>query len=463
MKIRSLKYLILHAAMLILLVATSCQDKNLTLNKRYARAYKTLSAGDIVEANRQFVQLIEEFSEQQNWERVSICHYNMATTYLNQRDMIGLQQVLQKMHELHLQHPENQFITYDYESVLHGYKVAMFEETGDTAIRNEAMEAGRRSIECLEKLTYDEQRTHLIYAVWNYYNMAVSFDLYYSPVKIDSVQKYLDKARAANLIALEKDKIHGDISIRDLQAWLYFYDAQKSTTPEAQQHFYQLAENEMNTVLLLIDSIEPTHQNSVLSEREQAYAFMTELYESKGETEKALHYQKLCNELTKERYSVEKNRALHEVEAQYNVEKKDRVIRELALATIGLILLVLAGTTAGVLRHRYREESEYTKAVDADHDTQTRYATLLAIVQALQKDFPSVKTQLANVDLELVERIMCAAKKPLSLTEKRYLICFVERISVNDIARFFHISPTSVYTVRYRLKKKFPVDFDLPF
>ena len=47
--------------------------------------------------------------------------------------------------------------------------------------------------------------------------------------------------------------------------------------------------------------------------------------------------------------------------------------------------------------------------------------------------------------------------------DKRYILCFAAGMSVEDVADLFHIEPASVYTVRYRLRKKFPADSMFPY
>lgn len=55
------------------------------------------------------------------------------------------------------------------------------------------------------------------------------------------------------------------------------------------------------------------------------------------------------------------------------------------------------------------------------------------------------------------------AVKPLSNTEKKYLLLFMEGKSVEEVSQVMHVEPSSVYTMRYRIKKKFPDNYNLPF
>lgn len=55
------------------------------------------------------------------------------------------------------------------------------------------------------------------------------------------------------------------------------------------------------------------------------------------------------------------------------------------------------------------------------------------------------------------------AVKPLSNMEKKYLLLFMEGKSVEEVSLVMHVEPSSVYTMRYRIKKKFPDNYNLPF
>lgn len=449
----SMTYILVWSALMVCL--TACAPDAEQLEQQLDEAETILAAGNTAEAERLFLKLAEQYAQANNYERVSLCYYNIATLYMNQRDTIGMQQTLHKMYALRQNHPDNNAIAYDYLSVRQTYHVCLFEETGDTPARDQAMNDGKRAIAYLEQMTHDELRQRKVNPVWNYYNVAVSYDLYYDPRPTDSIVRYLDKARQTNAtqtFLTRSEHLQGDISIRDLQAWLYLYDAQ-----------YDKAEAEMNAVLALIDTVETMSPNAILTERGEAYAFMVELYETTGQIDKALHYQKLYTDNNRERFSTEKNRALHEVEAQYDIEKKDRTINEMRWLIAGLILIMILGTLIAILRRRNREQTRYEAAVDADMARQAQHTTLMTIVQGLQNDFPSATEQLQKVDITLAETIVSHAEKPLSLVDKRYMLCFIAGLKPTEIATLFNVEPASIYTVRYRIKKKFPNGYPLPF
>lgn len=62
-----------------------------------------------------------------------------------------------------------------------------------------------------------------------------------------------------------------------------------------------------------------------------------------------------------------------------------------------------------------------------------------------------------------LEPLLQAAEKPLSPVEKKYLVLFIEGKTTEEIADIMHVEPATVYTMKYRIRKKFPTDYTLPF
>lgn len=63
---------------------------------------------------------------------------------------------------------------------------------------------------------------------------------------------------------------------------------------------------------------------------------------------------------------------------------------------------------------------------------------------------------LAHFDRRRFEEVGHMARRTLTESDKRYMICFIVGMSMADIATIFHVEPTSLYTMKYRIKKKFP-------
>ncbi len=61
------------------------------------------------------------------------------------------------------------------------------------------------------------------------------------------------------------------------------------------------------------------------------------------------------------------------------------------------------------------------------------------------------------------DEILSSAVKPLSINEKKYFLLFLDGKTTDEIAAAMHVEPSSVYTMKYRIRKKFPDDYLLPF
>ncbi|MCL2041803.1 MAG: hypothetical protein FWG84_07180 [Bacteroidales bacterium] len=63
--------------------------------------------------------------------------------------------------------------------------------------------------------------------------------------------------------------------------------------------------------------------------------------------------------------------------------------------------------------------------------------------------------QLSELDVEMLERGFLSARDKISNMDMKYIICFAIDMEVQDMSLLFNVEPASIYTVRYRIKKKF--------
>lgn len=77
----------------------------------------------------------------------------------------------------------------------------------------------------------------------------------------------------------------------------------------------------------------------------------------------------------------------------------------------------------------------------------------------------ALNTHLGNnlEDTSHEKKLLLVAKRPLSVTEKKFFTLFLEGKTTEEIAELMHVEQSSVYTMKYRIKKKFPEKFHLPF
>jgi hypothetical protein len=392
-------------------------------------------------AHAMFLKLADECHAKGEYALEACALYEMSTNYLDQRDTLGMRRLLDRMERLSKEHPENIGAGYSYYSVLGTYYASLYEQDGSETTRDAMFEALREAIRYQERMTQRDYQQQAIVPAWNYYNVAVCYDLYCDPPVRDSIDKYLvlaDKANRETLYLKPFEHQQIDVSIRDLRAWLLYYDGRVDE-----------AITEMNEVLALIDSVEAASPNTVITERGEAYGFFVEVYSSMGDYEKALEYEQLKAENDAVRFSAQRNAAVREVEAKYDVAKVETRLAKVigwtaSLAILSLLLLALVLYYRLLIRSR--EESRYTAAVEALVETD-------ADIRALTE----------TVSPEAAKKIFSSAQIPLSAVERRYILLFMSGKSTEKIAEAMHVEPASVYTMKYRIKKKFREGFPLPF
>ena len=480
----------------------------------YNEASKRQQSGDTQGAHRLYREAADIFIDENEEAWASICYYSLAISFLNQRDTAGMNEALSRLEQLRGKHPDDISINFDYYSVLATRLVIEYENCADTdsaaIVRERMMSCQKQAARYLEQMSHEERQKRHVHPVWTYYNIAVMYDLYYDPVVIDSVRKYLDLAQEARDHAdylAPIDLQEADISILDERAWLAYYFGERA---EAKRYMLE--------VLALIDTVAQTRSNAVLTERCEAYQFMAMITEEEGNHTEALEWQKKLNEANRERYNVEQNEALHEVEAQYKKREQDRTISALRKQNImliaisaSLLIILFSAFVIYRLRRKNREQEQYEQAVeaalplttiddaDASHEDEAEHSDAVRQVETaslhsnddtkqsavanrrthaavrqveasslklqldlLCHDFPRYEQRLRKVNLPLVADLCSHARKPLSVVDLRYLICFLTDLTTTEVAEMFSVEPPSIYIARYRLRRKFPESYKLP-
>lgn len=436
------KAFILSSFLLAVLVAAGCGVKSARELDRDADAvWNLLRSGDDSVAMEAVQRLADDCHRKGDYNKESVALFYAAQLYLQRLDSTGMKGVLPKMEKLAKDHPDLPNVVYSYHTVSQTLYAILFQQAGREEDRDRMFSEGAKAIALMEKMSREELGMYQVNPVWNYYNMAVGYDLYFSPPVRDSIAYYLEKAREANRAGYnfaENITLEGEISIGDEQSWLYYYDGE-----------YDKAEKEMFRVLEMIDSVEVKTPNAVQTERIEAYDFLVELYSNTGRMDKALEYQKLKSDAELRRIGVERSEAIHKVEAQYNVAKEQAKVERMRwiLILLGGIALLLAGAVLYLhLWRKNRIEMQYSAAVEALVDTADEVTAITG-----------------NVSAENAGKIFSSALKPLSAVERKYILMFMSGKSTEEIAGAMHVEPASVYTMKYRIKKKFPQDFPLPF
>ena len=432
-------------------------------------ALHDFDSGKAEDAQRKLIAAYELFIEAKNWDMASMCLYERAIDYMNMGDwgnMLVQQKGLESLYEQH----NSPMVAYNYHSVASGYY--SYIDSIDLAL-----EHGRRAIVGLEQIV--DPRAYNIVPVWSYYNMAFFYDMYFQPPMVDSVRHYLERARASVIGSrTRKDSLEALISIVDLEAWQAYYEKD-----------YRVAEDMMHEVLGMIDEVAQESPNTVVTERGEAYKFLAMMAEEQGKWQVAYGYQQQLTESNAQRYDLDKRRVLQEVQTQYEVEKQQLEMDKLAaensrgrwlLVALWLLLLLLViGYWLLAMGRKNAEAKLYEAALEADNMRQTISALeektdiepLRLLVDGLVKQMQeSVKCDYTNqsiaglqaLDLAHIQVLLSHGTK-ITTMDKRYVLCFAAGMTVEQIADFMCLEPASVYTVRYRLRKKFASEYPFPY
>ena len=426
-------------------------------------------SGKAEDAQRKLIAAYELFIEAKNWDMASMCLYERAIDYMNMGDwgnMLVQQKGLESLYEQH----NSPMVAYNYHSVASGYY--SYIDSIDLAL-----EHGRRAIVGLEQIV--DPRAYNIVPVWSYYNMAFFYDMYFQPPMVDSVRHYLERARASiEGSRTRKDSLEALISIVDLEAWQAYYEKD-----------YRVAEDMMHEVLGMIDEVAQESPNTVVTERGEAYKFLAMMAEEQGKWQAAYGYQQQLTASNAQRYDLDKRRVLQEVQTQYEVEKQQLEMDKLAaensrgrwlLVALWLLLLLLViGYWLLAMGRKNAEAKLYEAALEADNmrqtisslEAQTDIEPLRLLVDGLVKQMQeSVKRDyteqsiagLHALDLAHIQVLLSHGMK-ITTMDKRYILCFAAGMTVEQIADFMCLEPASVYTVRYRLRKKFGSKYPFPY
>ena len=455
---------------LILVYGVGCmlyaQDDAYALRQE---ALHDIDKGRAADAQKKLIQAYGLFVEAENWDMASMCLYERAIDYMNIGDLVNMSVQCRELKSLYELYPST-MVAYNYHSVASGYY--SYVDSIDLAI-----EHGWGAIDALELI--DNPAAYNIVPVWSYYNMAFFYDMYFQPPKVDSVRHYLSRARTAIKVSrTRKDSLEALISIVDLEAWQAYYEKD-----------YAQVEAMMMDVLALIDTVAQTSPNTVVTERGEAYKFMAMIYEEQGYWRKALRCQQKLLENNELRYDEDKRRVLQEVQTQYEVEKQQLEMDKLEaenrsnrwiMVALGLLLLLLViGYWLLIMSRRNAEAKLYEAALEADNmrqalnalESKTDIDPLLVLVDELvvqlengrQRSYVSRSVQqLRSLDLSHIQ-VMLSHGKKITTMDKRYVLCFAAGMTVEEIADFMSLEPASVYTVRYRLRKKFSSDYPFSY
>ncbi len=445
-----------------------------------ANAYKWFAqwhmfAGSVETAHEYFYKAADIYERLGKDTEFSSTFFNLASGHVQIRDYEGLEKIVKRLRQFGNGNLSKTFLYYQYQ-IESAYYHLMYEAFPEVeAYRDSSVLYLKNGLKIAEK--YAGELDGRVEVAWGYYNVVVSYLVDFDPPQLDSVEHYLRKMESSVEITTsdENDRREMQISINDTKAWLHYYRGE-----------YAAAERKMFEVLDLLAM--QTDPNMVIPEYSEAYAFLAELYEQTGRPAAALKYQKLYNENQSKRFGEEKMYALKELNTKYEVEKKEARIDELNrekaytqrifLLTLGisiaLLVVVVLLIAALRLRKRSAEQRLYEMALEAEQrleelgrrkeekmrrkSSEVITDKVRAIIESSALT-PPVKRkyldQLAALDTARLEETFSTLPDTITPMDMKYIVCFMTGIDVPDISTMLNIEPASVYTVRYRIKKKF--------
>lgn len=397
-------------------------------------------------------------------QRLNICYYQLSIYYSATEDRKSLWDIVTKMEAVARSAPDS-FAYYQYYCVKASYYFPTKEEhRNNSAFTDSSILYSKKAIEIHSRYPGKTlYRTPISYA---YLNVAILYDFYLAK---DTVIKYLELA-----------EFHRDLRDDKLPIPLGILWARQ----DYRDREYARAEKRIFEILQLIKKCKT---NDMLVDKCDALELMVSIYEQTGRLEGALAYQKLYIDAYKERFDFEADNTLQNLTVRYETRQKEQEIALLTeksenyerwiYASIVFVLLLLLALLAGAysyyLRKRADMQNRYEAAMEAEIKMNEFSTTTDEPLQRLSERFVDKLTavvqrsslpedckhlylgKLSDIDLNQVDLQYESSIEPLSTMDMKYILCFWVDMSAADIASLFNIEAKSVYTVRYRIKKKF--------
>ncbi|MDR0798343.1 MAG: hypothetical protein LBN18_01080 [Dysgonamonadaceae bacterium] len=432
---------------------------------------RLIKDGHITEGQKYLFQSIEILEGLGGNEgRIANSLYNLAIPYLEMKDVDGLKLMVKRLEELAVKSKSNA-VLYRLHSIQQVYYGEEYLEHPDNpALLDSAILYAKKTIANIEN-HIDELPVTLL-PFYDYYNLAVTYLELVKPTPLDSVRYYLDKAEQWKTGERMND-IYMDIALANVRAWAFLYEGN-----------HKAAEAKM---LQALDLIHTADNNFVLPDLSDAYKFFVQLYEETHQPVLALKYQKLLTDNEAKRINIEKVQAVKEMDVRYETAQKEMQIVELeqekqqreliiiiswvaSFVLIGLIVLLIIIYRlrqkrmeqelyeAALVSEQYQQEMEQRAGQKTGKTIFHKMMHILEISSMDNVDKEQYLQKLKKIDLAALEETFTSLGK-ITTMDMKYLVCFAIDMNIKDIALLFNIAPASVYTVRYRIKKKTDAHF----
>ncbi len=344
----------------------------------------------------------------------------------------------------------------------------------------QVLASAKKANEYLTHLPLEVIDRYHVKPVWGFYNIAKVYEKSIVPFQPDSVNYYLDKATNwATYAILKKDTAHyykAMVSIYNLRAANSL--KQKEATKALQ--YARVAMRYVDRKYL--PKLE--YELAYLS----CYRCLAQIYRQERNYSRALVYMDSFALWQHRGFQTKQTMILQAVEKQMKTHAAEKMIvqmhEKLKNARMFTLLSLLSTCLVSVIfffvflvyRQRRTEKDVQLKAVQEQVKEKTEALNGMMHtleqppakhqgdklrLQIMHHSIPDTRKEqylssLEEVDYSAMEKVIGHAAKRVTSTDRFYMVCFVIDMKVEDISIILNVEPSTVYAVRYRIKKKFP-------
>jgi len=471
-------------------------------------------AGSIEKAHEYYYKAIDIFEEQGNELEISSAFLAIANSYGQMRDYEGVKSVVRRLQDIDDGNASKTF-HYNLYSIQSYYYHLLYEEFSDTeCYRDSSILYAKKGIYLAEKYGNELNKVEV---PWSYYNLAVTYLNDFSPPLLDSISYYLDKIEACDLSYYDENAFREVmISVNDMKAWLYYHNGEYGAAEKKAQEVLELLGQQINPNMVIPEYSEIYRFLAMLYEETNKpllalkYQKLFNENQSKRFKQEKMYALKELNT----KYEVEKKESnIIELRKEQEYTQRIFLLSIIVLAALLFIIVLLFITSRlkrkGMeqrlyeaaliaeqrleeLEHQEKEkrklqeeydrlqdvaasskdETKYEKELDLlkrkiqKEDSKTIISKVEKIVDSSVLDTATKQKYLkllSEINAEKLQQTFSYSFERLTPMDMKYVVCFSIGMDIPHIATIFNVEPASVYTVRYRVKKKFKNDILLDF
>jgi hypothetical protein len=473
----------------------------------YAHMHST--KGRIQIAHDYFYKAIKVYESIGQYDGIASCLYLIAVNLMQTRDAEGLRKVIEQMQQ-NIEKQSSTMALYNLYSMQCIYYNLLFENYSDIiAFNDSALWASKNTIRLIEN--HKEELSEYVAISWDYYNLACTYGKA-CPDNYDSISFYLNKAlevydpdidhtgslyleinicvyqiyaqlhldrknyRQAEkdilhvLSLLEQVKDHNSVVVAYTNAYMSLVKCYEETNRPAEALKYQklLTENKakrydnekitaMNDMLVKYETEKKKEEIDRLAEQNQtaqkilmltvgliavllvALSFLIRIYILKKRSFRQTIYESMLLSELKQNELEQNLKEKERLQQQYDkLEKQARLNKQKA-----------ESYNEDLMRIKQQLEQKPTKAMI---EKLTDWISKSVIKKTKKHAYIQ---QLSELDIDMLECGYLSANGKISNMDMKYIICFAINMEVQDMSLLFNVDTNSIYTVRYRIKKKF--------